>query len=49
MRRNEAAVDSELALLPLINEKVPLNGPIRNPVYATTNEAMLRIRLTEFC
>jgi uncharacterized protein (TIGR03790 family) len=41
MRRNEAAVDSELALLPLINEKVPLNGPIRNPVYATTNEAML--------
>src|SRR5581483_403497 len=26
MRRNEAAVDSELSLLPLINEKVPLNG-----------------------
>jgi uncharacterized protein (TIGR03790 family) len=41
MRRNEAAVDSELALLPLINEKVPLNGPIRNTVYATTNEALL--------
>jgi uncharacterized protein (TIGR03790 family) len=42
MRRNEAAVDSELALLPLINEKVPLNGPVRNPVYATTNESVLR-------
>ena len=41
MRRNEAAVDSELSLLPLINEKVPLNGPIRNPMYMTTNEAFL--------
>lgn len=42
MRRNEAAVDNELALLPLINEKVPLNGPVRNPLYMTTNEAVLR-------
>ncbi len=41
MRRNEAAVDSELALLPLINEKVPLNGPVRNPFYGLTNEAQL--------
>jgi uncharacterized protein (TIGR03790 family) len=41
MRRNEAAVDSELALLPLINEKVPLDGPLRNTLYAATNEAML--------
>jgi len=41
MRRNEAAVDSELSLLPLINEKVPLNGPVRNPMYGTTNEAVL--------
>lgn len=41
MRRNEAAVDSELALLPLINEKVPLNGPLRNPLYGSTNENML--------
>lgn len=41
MRRNEAAVDSELALLPLINEKVPLNGPVRNSFYGTTNEAFL--------
>jgi uncharacterized protein (TIGR03790 family) len=41
MRRNEAAVDNELALLPLINEKLPLNGPVRNPLYMTTNEAVL--------
>jgi uncharacterized protein (TIGR03790 family) len=41
MRRNEAAVDSELSLLPLINEKVPLNGPVRNPFYGVTNEAQL--------
>ncbi|HTL19025.1 MAG TPA: TIGR03790 family protein [Patescibacteria group bacterium] len=42
MKRNEAAVDSELALLPLVNEKVPLNGPVRNPLYGTTNEAVMR-------
>jgi uncharacterized protein (TIGR03790 family) len=41
MRRNEAAVDSELALLPLIEEKLPLSGPLRNPVYAATNAAFL--------
>jgi uncharacterized protein (TIGR03790 family) len=41
MRRNEAAVDSELSLLPLINERVPLNGPVRNSLYGTTNEAQL--------
>jgi uncharacterized protein (TIGR03790 family) len=41
LRRNEAAVDSELALLPLIEEKLPLSGPLRNPVYTTTNIAML--------
>ena len=41
MRRDEAAVDSELALLPLIEEKLPLAGPLRNPVYTTTNAAML--------
>jgi uncharacterized protein (TIGR03790 family) len=41
MRRNEAAVDSELALLPLINETVPLDGPLRNTLYGSTNEAML--------
>jgi uncharacterized protein (TIGR03790 family) len=38
-RRNEAAVDSELALLPQIDPKPPLAGPLRNPVYAATNTA----------
>lgn len=37
MRRNEAAVDSELALLPLVEEHLPLSGPLRNFVFATTN------------
>src|ERR1017187_4520043 len=41
MRRDEAAVDSELTLLPLIEEKLPLAGPLRNPVYTSTNAAML--------
>jgi uncharacterized protein (TIGR03790 family) len=41
MRRDEAAVDSELALLPQIEEKLPLAGPLRNAVYTTTNAAML--------
>src|SRR6516225_5780258 len=36
-RRNEAAVDSELALLPLINETIPLNGSSCNPLFGTTN------------
>jgi uncharacterized protein (TIGR03790 family) len=41
LRRNEAAVDSELALLPQIEPKPLLSGPIRNPAYATTNVDML--------
>lgn len=41
MRRDEAAVDSELALLPLIAEDPPLAGPLHNPVFGLTNEAML--------
>jgi uncharacterized protein (TIGR03790 family) len=41
MRRNEAAVDSELALLPLIQEKYPLGGGLRNPVYGATNAAAI--------
>jgi uncharacterized protein (TIGR03790 family) len=41
MRRDEAAVDSELALLPLIEQNLPLAGPLRNPVYTSTNTAML--------
>ena len=39
MRRNVAAVDSELAFLPLIEQKLPLAGPLRNPLFAATNEA----------
>jgi uncharacterized protein (TIGR03790 family) len=41
LRRNEAAVDSDLALLPLIDPKPMLAGPLRNQVYTTTNIAML--------
>lgn len=41
MRRNEAAVDSELALLPLLEEHLPLSGPIPNPFYGCTNAALL--------
>ena len=41
MRRDEAAVDSELALLPLIEEKLPLAGPLNSPIYTTTNPATL--------
>ena len=40
LRRNEAAVDSELALLPTIEQKLPLVGPLRNPIYAATNLAL---------
>lgn len=41
LRRDEAAVDNELALLPYIEEKPPLFGPWRNLIYTTTNTAML--------
>jgi uncharacterized protein (TIGR03790 family) len=41
LRRNEACVDSELALLPEMDQKLPLAGPLRNPVFGTTNAAML--------
>ena len=41
LRRNEAAVDSELACLPLIYPDYMLTGPLNNPIYATTNAAWL--------
>jgi uncharacterized protein (TIGR03790 family) len=41
LRRNEAAVDSELALLPIRDPRPPLSGPLHNPAYTTTNAAML--------
>ncbi|HUA37597.1 MAG TPA: TIGR03790 family protein [Candidatus Sulfopaludibacter sp.] len=41
LRRNEAAVDSELSWLPLIETHVVLSGPMQNWVYGTTNTALL--------
>lgn len=41
LRRNEAAVDSELAWLPLVEQKLHLFGPLMNPFYTTTNAAAL--------
>jgi uncharacterized protein (TIGR03790 family) len=41
LRGNEAAVDSELAWLPLLKTKVPLTGPLPNPFYGCTNRALL--------
>lgn len=40
LQRNEASVDSELALLPRIDFKDPLFGPLRNPYYSTTNASV---------
>ena len=42
LRRNEAAVDSELALLPDYWRSYLLAGPMRNPVYAVTNAAQIQ-------
>jgi uncharacterized protein (TIGR03790 family) len=41
LRRNDAAVDSELALLPIVQPKPPLVGPIPNRFYGVTNTALL--------
>jgi uncharacterized protein (TIGR03790 family) len=41
LRRNEAAVDSELALLPASVQGYPLTGPMTNPAYGRTNRADL--------
>jgi len=41
LRRNEAAVDSELAWLPLLEQKPQLTGFLKNPAYAATNVALL--------
>ncbi|MFO1476874.1 MAG: TIGR03790 family protein [Verrucomicrobiota bacterium] len=40
-RRNEAAVDSELALLPLFDQHLPITGFIPSPVYSATNADFL--------
>jgi len=39
MQRNGASVDTELAFLPLVEENLPLTGPLRNPLYTATNVA----------
>ena len=41
LRRNEAAVDNELSLLPRLTHGYPLAGPWVNPLYFTTNAASL--------
>jgi uncharacterized protein (TIGR03790 family) len=41
LRRNEAAVDSELAWLPLVKTDFPLVGPFSSWVYGVTNTALL--------
>lgn len=41
LQRNEAAVDSELALLPLDRFKRPLYGLVANRAYTATNAALL--------
>ena len=41
LHRNEAAVDSELAWLPMVKTHVALAGPLRNWVYGATNTALL--------
>jgi len=40
-QRNEAAVDSELAWLPMIEMNPPLAGPLQNWTYGATNTASL--------
>jgi len=40
-RRNEAAVDSELAWLPMIEMNLPLTGPMPNWAYGATNTSWL--------
>ena len=41
LRRNDAAVDSELSLLPIIAPEHPLVGVVVNRLYAATNAAFL--------
>jgi uncharacterized protein (TIGR03790 family) len=41
LRRNVAAVDSELAMLPLIEQGYPLHGPFNNWTYGATNTVLL--------
>jgi uncharacterized protein (TIGR03790 family) len=40
-RRNGAAVESELSLLPHLEQNLPITGPLRNPIYGSTNTLLL--------
>jgi uncharacterized protein (TIGR03790 family) len=42
LRKNGAAVDSELALLPRIDQNYPLTGPVKNDFYTLTNAALFQ-------
>src|SRR2546427_4781864 len=41
LQRNEAAVDTQLALLPVAEQKLPWTGPIASPFYGVTNASAL--------
>jgi uncharacterized protein (TIGR03790 family) len=41
LRKNGAAVDSELALLPISEQKYTLTGPIKNNFFTLTNAALI--------
>lgn len=41
LRRNEAAVDAELTVLPLLLAGQPISGPLPNPGFGLTNAALL--------
>lgn len=43
LRRNEAAVDAELALLPLARAGLPLTGVTRNPVFEAEDGAAINV------
>jgi uncharacterized protein (TIGR03790 family) len=42
LRKNGAAVDSELALLPRLEQKYPITGPVKNDFYTLTNAALFQ-------
>jgi uncharacterized protein (TIGR03790 family) len=41
LQRNECAVDTQLALLPASEQRLPWAGPIRSPFYGATNAGVL--------
>ena len=42
LQRNEAAVDTQLALLPVTEQRLPWTGPIQSPFYGATNSAVFQ-------